>query len=105
MNFLHKISKIIQKSAEMISEIIEIDVEVMDSELNRIAGTGILKTKIGINMANESHIYKKILIDGKSRIIFNPRENEECSDCSQLKICNEKFEVSMTIIVKKRLLE
>lgn len=103
MNFLHKISKIIQKSAEMISEIIEIDVEVMDSELNRIAGTGILKTKIGINMANESHIYKKILIDGKSRIIFNPRENEECSDCSQLKICNEKFEVSMPIIVKKKI--
>lgn len=104
MNFLHKINKIIQKSAEMISEIIEIDVEVMDSELNRIAGTGSLKTKIGINMANESHIYKKILIDGKSRIIFNPRENKECSDCSQLKFCNEKFEVSMPIIVKKRII-
>lgn len=88
----------------MISEIIEIDVEVMDSELNRIAGTGSLKTKIGINMANESHIYKKILIDGKSRIIFNPRENKECSDCSQLKFCNEKFEVSMPIIVKKRII-
>lgn len=104
MNFLYKINKTIQKSAEMISEIIEIDVEVMDSELNRIAGTGSLKTKIGINMANESHIYKKILIDGKSRIIFNPRENKECSDCSQLKFCNEKFEVSMPIIVKKRII-
>lgn len=55
-------------------------------------------------MANESHIYKKILIDGKSRIIFNPRENKECSDCSQLKFCNEKFEVSMPIIVKKRII-
>lgn len=104
MNFLHKINKIIQKSAEMISEIIEIDVEVMDSELSRIAGTGLLKTKIGINMAHESHIYKKILIDGKSRIIFNPRENKECSDCSQLKFCNEKFEVSMPIIIKNKII-
>ena len=103
MNFLHKIKKSIQKSAEMISEIIEIDVEVMDSELNRIVGTGILKTKIGINMADESHIYKKILNDGESRIIFNPRENRECLDCSQLKFCNEKFEVSMPIIVKNKI--
>ncbi|MBC2849898.1 sigma 54-interacting transcriptional regulator [Cetobacterium sp. 8H] len=103
MNFLHKINKKIQKSAEMISEIIEIDVEIMDSELNRIAGTGVLKTKIGINMADESHIYKKILFDGKSRVIFNPRENDECSDCSQLKFCNEKFEVSVPIIVKKKI--
>lgn len=103
MNFLHKINKIIQKSAEMISEIIGIDVEVMDYELNRVAGTGILKTKIGINMANESHIYKKVLIDGKCRVIFNPKENLECLDCCQLKFCNEKFEVSMPIIVKNKI--
>lgn len=103
MNFLHKINKVIQKSSEMISEIIEIDVEVMDSELNRIAGTGILKTKIGVNMSHESHIYKKVLLDGKSRVIFNPKENKECYDCSQLKFCNEKLEVSMPITIKNKI--
>lgn len=103
MGILKNISKLIQKSAEMVSEIIEIDVEVMDDSLNRIAGTGILKYKIGENMENESHIYKKILKDGKDRIIFNPKDHEECTHCSLMTICKEKLEISVPIKVKNKI--
>ncbi len=104
MNILNRISTQIQKSAEMVSEIIEIDVEVMDYELNRIVGTGTLKSKIGINMHNESHIYRKVLNDGKSRIIFNPRDDKECFNCFKLKECSEKLEISMPIIFKNKII-
>ena len=59
MNLLLKIKDDVMRYAETISQILNIDVEVMDNSLTRIAGTGRLKEKVGLNMSNEAHIYKK----------------------------------------------
>lgn len=94
----------IQKFAETISEIIQIDVEIMDKNFIRIGGTGNLKNKIGESMTRESHIYKKVLETGKEFVILNPKKEEHCSECPNIKNCKEKLEVSTPILLKSEVI-
>lgn len=96
---LNTLKKDIQKFAETISQIIQIDVEIMDKNFIRIAGTGRLKNKIGRSMTEESHIYKKVLETGKEYVILNPKESIHCSKCPSIENCKEKLEVSTPIFL------
>ena len=76
MDLLMHIKDDVMKYAETISQILNIDVEVMDSNLIRIAGTGRIKEKVGLNMSEESHIYKKVLKTKETYIITDPRKRK-----------------------------
>ncbi|MBC2854748.1 sigma-54-dependent Fis family transcriptional regulator [Cetobacterium sp. 2G large] len=96
-NILINLRKDIQKFAETISQIIQMDVEIMDKNFIRVGGTGRLKNKVGQSMTEESHIYKKVLETGKEYVILNPKEDIHCSRCPSIQNCKEKLEVSTPI--------
>ena len=98
MDLLYQIKDDIQKYAETISKVIDLQVEVMSKNFIRVAGTGILRDKISENMFNEAHIYKEVLKTGKTIVIKNPREEKLCIDCTSRKNCKEILEVSTPII-------
>lgn len=98
MDLMSKVKDDILKYAENISQILNIDVEVMSKNLVRIAGTGVLKEKVGKSMSGESHIYKKVLKTGKTIIVLNPKKDELCQSCSSVNTCNELLEISAPII-------
>lgn len=98
MDLLYQIKDDIQKYAETISKVIDLQVEVMSKNFIRVAGTGVLKDKISENMFNEAHIYKEVLKTGKTIVIKNPREEKLCIDCASRKNCKEILEVSTPII-------
>lgn len=98
-NYLLNIKKEVQKYAETISQIIQMDVEIMDDNFIRVAGTGPLKSKIGESMLKESHVYNKVLSSGKQYIVLSPREDEICKNCTTSNLCKEKLEVSTPIIL------
>lgn len=98
MDLLYQIKDDIQKYAETISKVIDLQVEVMSKNFIRVAGTGILRDKISENMFNEAHIYKEVLKTGKTIVIKNPREEKLCIDCASRKNCKEILEVSTPII-------
>lgn len=98
MDLLYQIKDDIQKYAETISKVIDLQVEVMSKNFIRVAGTGILRDKISENMFNEAHIYIEVLKTGKTIVIKNPREEKLCIDCASRKNCKEILEVSTPII-------
>ena len=98
MDLMSKVKDDILKYAENISQILNIDVEVMSKNLVRIAGTGVLKEKVGKSMSGESHIYKKVLKTGKTIVVLNPKKDELCQSCSSVNTCNELLEISAPII-------
>ncbi len=102
MELWTKIKDDIAKYAETISQILDIDVEVMDKDFTRIAGTGRIKDKVGMNMFNDSHIYKKVLKTKETYIITNPRKDEICENCPSKGICSEVLEISTPIIFKSK---
>ncbi|MEX6493960.1 sigma-54-dependent Fis family transcriptional regulator [Fusobacterium animalis] len=98
MNFLNFILDDVKKYSEIVSKVINIDVEIMDSSFTRIAGTGTLKEKVGLNMKDESHIYHQVLKTKKTIIIFEPRKDTHCFTCQKKNLCKEELEISTPII-------
>ncbi|WP_163469932.1 sigma-54-dependent Fis family transcriptional regulator [Fusobacterium sp. IOR10] len=90
----------IKKYAETISQVINIDIEIMSKDLVRIAATGILKNKVGLNMSSEAHVYKMVLKTGETKIITSPRKDPICKTCPSKDNCSEKLEISTPIMYK-----
>jgi len=100
MELLNNAIDDIKKYAETISQVINIDVEIMSKDLVRIAATGVLKNKVGLNMSSEAHVYKMVLKTGETKIITSPRQDPICETCPSKNTCSEKLEISTPIMYK-----
>lgn len=94
---LKSIQQSVIKYANVLSNVLEVDVEIVDSNLNRIAGTGIFSQKINENMLAEGYVYKHVIETGTHQIIENPGEHPLCEKCINKGHCNECFELSTPI--------
>ncbi len=96
-SLLLKIQDTVAKYAEVISKISHIDVEVVDSQLYRVAGTGIFSEKVNEDMSQEGYVYRQVLKTGKRQIIYNPGNDEICKKCPHCNDCREEIEISMPV--------
>lgn len=87
---------IAQKVAEAIKAVLNIDVTVMDNNMIRIAGTGIYKGQIGLEI-EKSTAFAYSLKTGKYYMVERPKESEICKFCERISSCTEKAEVCMPI--------
>lgn len=101
-SLLKPIQSTVLKYAEVIANVIKVDVEIVDSNLNTIAGTGIFTSNI--NGDNKGVVYKHVLATGEHQIIENPREAEICRLCNQKNECLEMMEISTPIIFQKEII-
>ncbi|MDR1831715.1 MAG: sigma 54-interacting transcriptional regulator [Fusobacteriaceae bacterium] len=92
----------LEKYAATISEVINMDVEMMDADFVRIAGTGRLREKVGLDMSGESHVYRKVLATGETLVILQPREEDICASCPGKSRCREILEVSTPILFREK---
>lgn len=84
-----------------ITSVINVDVTIVDSNLNRITATGTYMSKLGKKLSNKC-VFSKSLNSGESFIIENPRENFRCIDCDRLPQCEEFAQVCCPIIVNNK---
>lgn len=87
----------IMKYAGVISKVLKVEVEIADSNLVRVAGTGKYKNSINRSMENEGNVYKSALLTGEAKIIQEPGKSSLCSMCPKIQKCDEKFEVCTPI--------
>jgi transcriptional regulator with PAS, ATPase and Fis domain len=101
---LINIQEYVLKLAELIAEVLRVDVEIVDKHLNRIVGTG--RYKLGKTVVNnrESFIQKKAIETGKKLIVENPGFNKLCTECPKKNCCIEKFECTTPIIVEREVI-
>lgn len=108
MNCLETILKQIQpiliNHANAVADVIKIEVEITDENLERIAGSGVFKRKLGVSIENEGFVHKKTLRTGEVQIIDNPGNNSSCVGCSLEKNCKETFEISAPIKMKQKII-
>lgn len=103
-SYLKGIQAPVIKYANIISQILQVEVEIVDENLIRIAGTGIFKNKINEDMSKEGYVYKKVLKHGKDQIIYNPGKDELCIPCPSRDSCGEKFEMSSPIKLNNKII-
>lgn len=93
--YLHEIQADVTKYAEVISQVLDVDVEIVDDTLERISGTGIFSRRV--NHKAPGRIYRHVLLGGEHRIIQFPREDEYCIECDAKETCLETMEISTPI--------
>jgi transcriptional regulator with PAS, ATPase and Fis domain len=96
-SILKDIQEAVIKYANIISQILQVEVEIVDDNLTRIAGTGIYKDKIDIDISDEGYVYKKVIKSGKLQIIYEPGKDKLCIPCPKRDLCDEKLEMSTPI--------
>ena len=92
---LLNIKEEVDKYINIISNLINVDVGVVDKNMLRITGTGLYKNINGIYALG--NVYKNTLKTGKTHIIENPRKHILCSSCEDRNNCKEKLEISTPI--------
>lgn len=100
---LYNIADTVQKYAKITSEIVKVDVEVVNYKLVRIAGTGVF-SKVNLDVSENSHVYKYAMKTGERQVLLEPRVDERCKDCAMKEECKEVFEISMPIKIKDEII-
>lgn len=97
ISILKSMQDTVIKYAEVLSKVLRVDVEIVDRDLLRIAGTGMFEDHINENMGEEGYVYNEVMKTGKEQIIMAPGEHPICNFCHKQKNCEETFEISMPI--------
>lgn len=98
MSFLEDIQQTVQRTAEAISDVLKIEVEIVDSNLVRVAGTGQYKEKCGSVML-DGFVYQHVLDTGNTMVIENPGFHELCQPCPRQGICLESAQMASPILL------
>ena len=94
---LYEIQDVVQRYTDIISIIADVDVEVVDEHLVRIAGTGLFADVVNKDMSGEGYVYRKVLATGERSVIYQPGEEIICRDCPHFMNCKEEIEIAMPI--------
>ena len=103
-SILLDIQDTVSKYADIISQISGVDVEVVDSDLYRVAGTGIFRDKVNQHMAQEGHVYSLVLKTGERKIVYDPGKDPVCQTCRSKTCCKEQIEISMPVRLKQQII-
>lgn len=102
MEILEEIQDLVMVYANILSQILKIDVTIVDRKFKRIAGSGQLIKEINEDMSKEGHIMKKVMEEGKTHIVEMPGQSEICKDCETKDRCRETFHMSTPIMDNKK---
>ena len=100
MEILDEIQDTVILYANILAQILKIDVTIVNSSFKRIAGTGRLIKEINTDMSEEGHILKKAMESGETQIVNEPGKNEICRDCHSREHCRETFHMSTPVMIK-----
>ncbi|WP_291256448.1 sigma 54-interacting transcriptional regulator [Fusobacterium sp.] len=101
ISLLH-IREDVNRYVNIISNMINVDVGVVDKNMLRVTGTGLYKNIEGVSALG--NVYKNTLETGKTHIIENPRNHELCSKCRDKENCQEKLEISTPIYCQNEII-
>ena len=104
MSILSFVQATVLKSINIIAKVIKVDIEVVDTNLYRIAGTGKFAIKINQDMSLNGYVYKNILKIGETKVITDPGIDLYCKNCKNYKQCNETFEIATPIKMRDKVI-
>lgn len=98
MSLLRSVRNDIQKIAETIATVLEIEVTVYDNELVVVASTGGgMHSRIGSRV--RGHVIKEVMKKKKTIVNDQPGKNELCKSCILQGNCPEQADISSPIIL------
>lgn len=96
-SILVEIQETVKKYADIMSKVAQVEVEVVDENLFRVAGTGFFAAHVNEDMSREGYVYQHILRTGNREIVYDPGRENLCKSCPKQNVCQEEIEISMPI--------
>ena len=87
----------LEKHVQIISSVLDIDIEIVDDRLTRLNGTGIYKNKVNESVISEGNIYSQVLETGLELVVLDLEKNEICIECRNYKKCLNKTIIAVPI--------
>ena len=88
----------VQSHADVIHQVTGINVEIMDTNMVRIAGTGIYASQVASSLDNAGEIYKEVLRSHQTILVESPRHHSICANCHDRANCKERFSLATPIV-------
>ncbi|MGF1764851.1 sigma 54-interacting transcriptional regulator [Aliivibrio kagoshimensis] len=99
---LMKLQPTILRFTQMLSAVLQLDAEVVDADLVRIAGTGPYSKSFGKKINASSRIFRYIIESHQEKIVMKSRTDPLCKDCSSIDNCRETAFLGVPIMVEDR---
>lgn len=93
MAILQKISGVVDRYVTVLSNILKVNVEVIDDTYKVISST----EQANLGKRNEAYVYKTVLATGEKKIITNPGNDKICALCGKRDRCRDTFELHTPI--------
>lgn len=98
-SLLSNIKESVKLYVQAISTVLEMDVDIVDDCVVRIAGTGQFCKNIGQRIDNEINAFRQVLQSRQILIVENPGRDKVCYECTKRFDCDEKYEICCPIIL------
>ncbi|MDR0354750.1 MAG: sigma 54-interacting transcriptional regulator [Deltaproteobacteria bacterium] len=96
---LNNISSDIDRFCRVMSSVVGVNMEIVDLNMIRWAGTGIYADGFGESIGPADAVYQNALSSGRTVLVENPREHELCGPCSKKNDCFEQLNLCTPIVL------
>ncbi|MEO3990554.1 sigma-54-dependent Fis family transcriptional regulator [Pseudocitrobacter cyperus] len=99
---LMQIQPTIQRFARMLASVLQLEVEIVDENLCRVAGTGAYGRYLGRQQGSSSRLLRYVLESKQEKIVTHSRFDPLCEGCESKESCREKAFLGTPVILQDR---
>lgn len=99
---LMQIQPTIQRFARMLASVLQLEVEIVDENLCRVAGTGAYGKFLGRQLSSNSRLLRHVLETKTEKVVTQSRFDPLCEGCDSKENCREKAFLGTPVILQDR---
>ena len=99
---LMQIQPTIQRFARMLASVLQREVEIVDENLCRVAGTGAYGKFLGRQLSGNSRLLRHVLETKTEKVVTQSRFDPLCEGCDSKENCREKAFLGTPVILQDR---
>ncbi|HAW6183999.1 TPA: sigma-54-dependent transcriptional regulator [Escherichia coli] len=99
---LMQIQPTIQRFARMLASVLQLEVEIVDENLCRVAGTGAYGKFLGRQLSGNSRLLRLVLETKTEKVVTQSRFDPLCEGCDSKENCREKAFLGTPVILQDR---
>ncbi|TNP65621.1 sigma-54-dependent transcriptional regulator [Escherichia coli] len=99
---LMQIQPTIQRFARMLASVLQLEVEIVDENLCRVAGTGAYGKFLGRQLSGNSRLLRNVLETKTEKVVTQSRFDPLCEGCDSKENCREKAFLGTPVILQDR---
>ncbi|CTU07694.1 transcriptional regulator [Escherichia coli] len=99
---LMQIQPTIQRFARMLASVLQLEVEIVDENLCRVAGTGAYGKSLGRQLSGNSRLLRHVLETKTEKVVTQSRFDPLCEGCDSKENCREKAFLGTPVILQDR---